>query len=64
MYIFLDLHMDIKNHLRNFLESPETQVTAHQTYLAQNPKLRFLQRATREGRGEENHAHRFDNQRK
>ena len=29
-----------------FLESPETQVTAQQTYLAQNPKLRFLQIVT------------------
>ena len=45
-YTFLDLHMDIKEILMNFMESPETQVTAHQTYLAQNPKLRILQITT------------------
>ena len=42
-YIFWDPYMDFKNLLRNFLESPETQVTAHQTDLAKKTELRFLQ---------------------
>ena len=42
LYFFRSIHGHLKNPM-NFLESPETQVTTHQTYLAQNPKLRFLQ---------------------
>ena len=38
--------MDSKKISEHFLEIPETQVEAHQTYLASKPKLRFLQIVT------------------